>query len=196
MKIIKCEQGSPEWYVIKCGIPSASNFDKIVTTKGTPSKQRTKYLYKLAGEKIAGVTEENYQNATMARGSEMEPEARRLYEIAKDVEVEQVGFCISGDYGASPDGLVGEHGLVEIKCPIASTHVGYLLKDVVPTDYYQQLQGQLLVTGRQWVDFVSYYPGIKPLIIRVDREDKFIDYLEAELVGFCAELNQIVKEIL
>jgi putative phage-type endonuclease len=198
MKIINCEQTSQEWFDARLGVPSASNFDQIITVKGEPSKQKTKYLYKLAGEKVSGRIEDVYQNGVMLRGVEMEAEARQLYELITGSSVQQVGFCVTeGEaiYGASPDGMVGEHGLIEIKCPLVSTHVGYLLENVLPSDYYQQTQGQLLVTGRKWCDFVSYYPGLKPLIVRVEPDKKFQKALEAELVKFCTELNEVINKI-
>jgi len=195
MKIIDCVQGTPEWFAARCGIPTASNFDKIVTSKGEPSKQRTKYLYQLAGESITGIQEETYQNATMQRGIEMEAEARNLYSMTTGEELKEVGFCLSKGVGASPDGLVGEKGGLEIKCPNLATHVGYLLENTLPTDYFQQVQGNLLVTGREWWTFMSYYPGIKPLIIKVNRNEIFIKSLEVELEIFCRELQQIIKKI-
>lgn len=195
MRIIECIQGSPEWYAAKCGIPTSSNFDKIVTTKGEPSKQREKYLYRLAGETITGISEESYQNEAMLRGKEMEFEARKLYQLIENTKVKEIGFCLERGFGCSPDGFVGKYGLLEIKCPLLSAHVNYLLDKSLPIDYWQQLQGQLLVTDRNWVDVMSYYLGIKPLIIRVKREKKFISVLEVELKRFCAELKQVVKKI-
>ncbi len=195
MRIVDVQQGSPEWFAARCGTPSSSNFDKIVTSKGLPSKQRLKYLYKLAGETITGIVEESYQNAAMLRGKEIEGEARQFYGLVNGVEVKQVGFCIYNGFGASPDGLIGDDGLVEIKCPIMSTHIGYLLEDKFPAEYFQQVQGQLLVTGRDWVDFISYYPGLKPLIVRVERDIKFTDGLEIELITFCSELRELVEKI-
>ena len=195
MEIINVVQGTPEWFEARRGIPSSSNFDKIVTTAGKPSKQKEKYMYKLAGEKVSGISEETYQNATMQRGSEMEAEARQLYELTKGVEVQEVGFCIEGGYGASPDGLVASEGLVEIKCPLVATHVGYLLKNKLPTDYFQQTQGQLLVTGREWVDFMSYYPGLRPLLIRVERDEVFLKALRIELEVFVSELKDTIERI-
>ncbi len=195
MKVIDCIQGSPEWYKIRCGIPSASNFDKLLTVDGKVSKQRTKYLYQLAGETITGIPEESYQNGAMLRGKEMEAEAKELYSLITGQEVKEVGFCLAEGFGCSPDGLVAKKGLVEVKCPNLATHVGYLLENILPTEYFQQIQGQLLVTGREWCDFFSYYPGLKPLLIRVKRDEKFIALLEAELKTFCAELKEVVKKI-
>lgn len=197
MKIIECVQNSPEWFAARLGKPSASNFDQIITTKGEPSKQRTKYLYRLAGERVAGKAEETYQNANMLCGVEMEKEARELYQIMTDEEVVQVGFCTDdeGKYGASPDSLVGDKGGLEIKCPLMSTHVGYLIEGTLPTDYFTQVQGNLLVTGREWWIFESYYPAIKPFIIKVERDEKFIKALKIELEIFVQELETIVKKI-
>jgi len=197
MKIINCIQGSPEWFAAKCGVPSASNFDKLLTVKGEVSKQRVKYLYQLAGERITGISEESYQNGDMLRGKELEPEARKLYELIKSTKVQEVGFCLDEKLGAgcSPDGLVRKNGLLEIKCPKLVIHVEYLLAYTLPLDYFQQIQGQLLVTGREWVDFVSYFPGLRPLIIRVKREEKFLKILKTELKVFCKELKEIVKKI-
>ena len=195
MIIIDCIQGSEEWFKARAGIPTASNFDKIITMKGEPSKQRTKYMYQLAGESILGTKEETYQNAAMQRGIELEDEARLLYEISQGVKVEEVGFCLADGYGASPDGMVEDDGLVEIKCPSLAVHVEYVVKNELPSTYYQQVMGQLLVTGRKWCDFVSYYPGMKPFIKNVKVDKEFIGKLESELVKFNNELKEIVRKI-
>ena len=197
MKIIDCIQGTEEWHQARLGIPTASNFDKIVTSKGDPSKQAQKYLYRLAGESITGCPEETYQNATMLRGIEMESEARSLYEVVTDETVSEVGFCLSDDgkHGASPDGLVGDNGTIEIKCPNLATHVEYLLDGGLPKTYFQQVQGQLFVAEREWADFVSYYPAMNPLIVRVERDDKFLKALENELNEFCEKLAEVIKKI-
>lgn len=195
MKIIDCVQNTPEWFAAKCGVPSASNFDKLLQVSGKPSKQRTKYLYRLAGETITGIQEDSYQNAAMLRGIEMEAEAKQLYQLISGVSVQEVGFCLADGFGASPDGFVGNPGLLEIKCPIMATQVGYLLDNKLPTDYKQQVQGQLLVTERKWCDFMSYFPGLRPLILRVERDEKFLKLLEVELKKFCKELKEVVKKI-
>ncbi len=197
MKIIDCIQGTESWFSARLGIPTASNFDKICTTKGEPSKQRIKYLWQLAGERVSGKAEETYQNANMIRGQEMEKEAREFYKMVTDEEVTQVGFCTDdeGKYGASPDSLVGNKGGLEIKCPLMATHVGYLLDGTLPMDYFQQTQGNLLVTKREWWVFESYYPAIRPFILKVGRDEKFVKKLESELLAFCQELETIVKKI-
>lgn len=191
-------QGTPEWFAARCGIPSASNFDKIITTTGAPSKQAQKYMYQLAAERVTGRSEESYSSAAMERGKETEAEARNLYEMLYDLKIEQVGVCYPDKKklcAASPDGLIGDDGLIEIKCPMAFAAVTYLLEDGLPTDYFQQAQGQLYVTGRKWLDFLSYYPGIKPMIYRVARDENFIAALGLQLLKFNTELDAIVKRI-
>lgn len=195
MQIINCEQLSPEWFAARAGVPSASCFDKIVTTKGEPSKQRTKYMYQLAGERITGKKEDTYTNAIMQRGVDMEAEARDMFTLVTDLDVEEVGLCKSHHgYSCSPDGLIDGGGL-EIKCPTLSVHVEYLLKGKLPTTYFQQVQGSMLVTQTSWWYFMSYYPGMKPLIIKVDRNNEFAAKLNVELIKFNTELDEIVIKI-
>ena len=191
------EQRSVEWYKVRSGVPTASEFDKIITTKGAISTQRKKYLYQLAGERLGGVVDETYQSFAMQQGVLKEGEARNLYNIASGDEVKQVGFCLSDDgkYGCSPDGLVGEDGAYEVKCPLIHTHIGYLIENDVPTDYYTQVQGQLLVTGRKWTDFMSYFPGLKPLIVREEPDEVFQKLLKKALEEFTNELDDLVKRL-
>lgn len=197
MVIFNVPQQSPEWFSARLGIPSASNFDKIITTSGAPSKQAQKYMYRLAGEYVSGIPEESYQSAAMLRGIELEPEARSLYEIIMDTPVIQAGFCMNEEpkYGCSVDGFVGDDGIVEIKCLSLSVHVEYLLGGLLPTEFFTQVQGQLLVTGRKWNDLILYYPAIKPLIVRVVRDEEFIGKLKAVLEDFCEQLQQTIKKI-
>lgn len=199
MIVIDCEQGGEQWFAEKAGKPSASNFDKVVTTKGEPSKQAKKYLYQLAGESITGLKAESYQNASMLRGIELEPQARSLFELIHDVEVKQVGLCYLDEqkkYLASPDGLiVGKEEGIELKCPEIHTHVSYLMEGKLPTDYFQQVQGSMLVTGFETYWFMSYYPGLPPFIIKVERDNAFLERLKAELDSFCYSLAITVKRL-
>ncbi len=195
MIVIDCEQGSPAWFTARCGLPTASNFDKIITTKGERSKSRDKYLYQLAGEIIIGKPEETYKNEAMQRGIELEAEARGLYEFITGNIVKKVGLCVEDRCGASPDGLVGEDGSIEIKCPSLAVHVSYLIEDKLPTDYFQQVQGQLFVTKRDWVDFISYFPEMQPLIKRVTPDVAFHEALKEELFEFCNDLENTVKKL-
>ena len=198
MITLDIQQQTPEWIAAKCGIPSASDFDKIVTSTGEPSKQRTKYLYQLAGERITGFKEESYQNGAMLRGAEMESEARYLYEMIMEETIDQIGICYPDEQkliSCSPDGLIGQDGGLEIKCPSLAIHVGYVIDGRLPSDYFQQVQGSMYVTGRAWWAFMSYYPGVKPLIIKIKRDEKFISILDSEITKFCKELNEVVEKL-
>jgi len=195
MEIINCEQRSPEWFEIKAGVPSPSKFAEIITTKGLPSKQRDKYLYQLAGESVAGIREDSYQSAAMQRGCELESEARTVYEFMTGNQVVEVGFIKCDTAGGSPDGLINDDGGVEIKCPLISTHVGYKVSGKLPTTYFQQVQGYLYITGRQWWDFFSYYPGLKPLLVRVVPDKKFHEVLHNELIKFNEDLKKTIEKI-
>ena len=195
MKIIECEQRSAEWHQARSGVPSASEFDKIVTSDGSPSKQRQKYMYELVGEKLGALPEEGYTNNWMKRGTELEPQAREMY--ARDVSpVVQVGFCLHDEgFGCSPDFLVNEDGMGQVKCPSLAVHVEYLIGQKLPTDYVQQVQGELLVTGRKYNDFISFYPNLKPLVVRCYRDEVFISRLRAELLKFISELNELTEKL-
>ena len=180
MRLIDCEQGSDEWIAARLGIPSASMFGKIITTQGKWSTQADAYINQLVAEKLTGEQTYVYQNEHMARGTELEPEARAMYEFIKEVEVSEVGFCLHDtlDAGCSPDGLIAEDGGLEIKCPAPATHVEYLKAGVLPSKYKQQVMGCLWITGREWWDFVSYHPTMKTLIVRVERDEEYIAALE------------------
>lgn len=197
MRIIRVPQRSPEWYEARRGIPTASNFNKIVTSNGSPSKQAEGYLYQLVAERLAGVREEPYISPAMLEGIAREAESRRVYAMLREVEVEEVGFCSddSGRYGCSPDGLIGDDGVLELKNPQGKAAVEYLVSGTLPTAYIQQVQGQLLVTGREWCDFVSYYPGLPTLIVRVERDEAFISKLQDALEAFCDKLDELCKVI-
>lgn len=197
MRIIDIDQRSPEWFEARRGIPTASSFDKIVTSTGKLSTQRKGYLYTLAAERISGMSEDHFKSWQMEEGTRREDESRLVYAMLREVEVEQVGFCLSdeGRYGCSPDGLVGEDGGLELKNPTGKVAIEYLLAGKLPTKYLQQVQGSLLVTGREWWDFASYCPGLPTLILRVERDEGFITLLENALWEFCDELDEICAEI-
>jgi len=195
---VDIEQGTDEWKSLRCGLPSASKFSEIITTSGDRSKSVTKYIYTLAGESISGQRQEIFQSQAMLRGVELEPEARAMYEFMKDVDVEQVGFCFMNEdrkFGCSPDGLVGDDGMLEIKVPLVHTHIDYLFKGKMPTTYFQQVQGQMYVCDRKWCDFMSYSPSLKPFLIRVYRDDDFIEKLAVELEYMCSQIEEVIKKI-
>ena len=198
MIILDCEQLSDEWFAARTGIPSASHFDRIVTSKGEPSKQARDYMYQLAGERLTGKKEETYTNATMQRGIDLEPEAVAHFELVMNLDVQKVGLCYPDEdkrYSCSPDGLIGEDDGMEGKAPLLHTHISYLLGNKLPTKYVQQVQGSMLVTGRKHWYFHSYYPGLKSLIVKVGRDEKFIAKLKAALDKFCDELEKTVKKL-
>lgn len=181
MRCIDCVQGSDEWISARLGIPSASMYGKIITTQGKWSTQADTYINQLVAEKLTGEQTPFYQNEHMARGTELEPDARKMYEFIKDVEAQEVGFCLHDtlEAGASPDALIGEEGGLEIKAPAPATHVEYLRGGKLPSKYKQQVMGCLWITGREWWDFMSYHPSMKPLIVRVERDEDYIAELEA-----------------
>ena len=197
MPQIDCVQYSDEWWDVRRGLPTASNFHKVVTGTGEPSKQRKAYLYACAAVRLTGIYTESYKSAAMQEGNDREELSRWIYAMEQEVVVDEVGFCVSecGRWGASPDGLIGDEGLLELKNPEAHTHIGYLLSGKLPAAYVQQVQGELFVTGRLWADFCSYSPKLPLFILRVYRDDIFCDKLEAELVAFCDELDEICGKI-
>lgn len=178
------QQRSEEWFEARRGIPTASAYKKIITSSGKPSSTSDTYMNELLAEWL-GAEEERFETEWMARGTELEPQAKAFYEFDRDVEVEEVGFVtgLDGMTGGSPDGLTVDGGL-EIKCPKASTHVKYLLGGKCPADYYPQVQGCIWLCDKDRWDFLSYHPDLSPFLIEVRRDDKFIASLEEELKKF------------
>jgi exodeoxyribonuclease (lambda-induced) len=181
-------QGSGEWLEIKKGVASCSNFSKILTPK-TEKQSATleKYAKELALELAYISTKAGFKSYAMETGNELEPQARQAYQEKKLVKVEQVGIILSdcSNYGYSPDGLVGDDGLIEIKCLEASAHSDFFLKDCkeMPDDYKCQVQGGLWISERKWCDFIVYNKEIKDvskrlIIIRVLRDEAFIEKLK------------------
>lgn len=190
MIILDHEQGSEAWYQARLGIPSASNFAKLVTSTGKPSTSAEGYINQLIAEAVTGERADFYTNAHMERGTALEPEARAYYEFMQDAETTEVGFCLHDTVraGCSPDALVDAGGL-EIKCPSGAVHVSYLRSGGLPVAYKQQVMGCMWITGAEWWDFLSYHPDMPSLLIRVERDQKYIDLLAAE-VEKAAELIQ------
>ena len=179
MLVSNFEQGSNEWLQSRLGKPTASNFGKLITPTGKPSTSAEGYINELIAQRITGELPEFYTNAAIERGNELEPAAKALYEFINDVEVAEVGLCLHDtlDCGASPDGLIGVDGGIEIKCPLPHTHIAYLREGVVPSKYIPQIQGCLWITGREWWDFMSYHPAMEDLIVRVERDNEYIKKL-------------------
>lgn len=185
MVINDCEQGSPEWFRARLGIPTASEFSKIITGTGKASTQAGDYMNRLLAEWLAGEHLEAWEgNQWTERGKELEEEARSYYEMTKNVDVVQVGFVTNDIAGCSPDGLVGEDGGVEIKGPSPGVHVSYLLADKLPTIHIPQIQGSMWILDRDWWDFISYHPVLDKLVIRVHRDGKYISLLSKAVQNF------------
>jgi hypothetical protein len=191
VEVINCEQNTPEWYAARLGIPTASCFHMVMASGrgGGESKTRQTYLYQLVGELLTGKPAEGYTNADMARGHEMEPRAREDYAFITDTQPVQVGFVRNGIAGASPDSFVGENGLLEIKTKKPSVFMEYLLRDDLPPEHVKQLQGQLWVCEREWVDLLVWWPELKPLRYRVERDEKFILEISSAVRAFNDDLQ-------
>jgi len=191
MKIIDCIQKSPEWYAARIGIPTASAFEKILSPTGKVSTQWEAYAHSILAEEIVGHAIEGYVSKDMEEGIAREEESRAYYEMERSVDVVKVGFCTDDarTMGYSPDGFVGDDGLLEFKNPKHTTQVGYYLgDDALSGEYWPQLQGGLLVTERKWVDIVSYFPEMPPHILRVDRDEAYIAKLADGIAEFNAKL--------
>ena len=178
-------QGSDEWLQLRSGIPTASSFDKIITPTGKQSAQADGYANLLIAELITGKPEEIWRgNMWSERGKVLEPDAVLLYEMQTDRKTDIVGFVTRAGMGCSPDRLIGDDGLLEIKSPAPHTHVEYLLKNTIDPGYIPQVQGQMYVTGRKWVDWYSYYPELPPVIIRVERDEAYLEKLAQYMADF------------
>ncbi len=184
MRVLNLEQGSEEWLRARMGVATASNFSAIVTSKGELSKTLSKYALQLASELLLDKVQDTYKNQNMQRGNDLEPIARQAYQEQTISLVDECGFMLSDckNFGYSPDGLLNQDGLIEIKCPTASIHTKYLIDNRVPVEYWQQCQGGLMVSGRKYLDFISYHPDFKDdkklFIKRVERDEEFIEKLK------------------
>lgn len=191
--IITCEQGTPEWFQARLGIPTASEFSTILA-KGQ-GKTRAAYMRKLAGEIITNQPSESYSNGHMDRGKEMESEARAAYEFLTDNAVEEVGFIRTDAAGCSPDGLIGDDGGVEIKTKLPHLLIECLERGTLPPEHRAQVQGCLWITGRAWWDFVAYWPSMPIFTCRVEPDADYIAKLAEEVSAFNSELADLVARI-
>lgn len=197
LQIFDCEQGSPDWYACRLGIPTASEFSTVMAKgkEGGDSKTRRTYMLKLAGERLTQQPMYNYSNDHMERGKEMEAEARDLYAMVSDVEPVQVGFLRRGDAGASPDSLIGDSGMLEIKTKLAHLQLECLLGDRLPPEHKAQCQGQLWIAEREWVDFCSYWPGLPLFRFRVFRDEAYIKQIASAVDAFNAEMLELIEKV-
>ena len=197
------EQGSPEWFAQRLGKVTASKIGDIVArTKTSYSTSRANYMAQLVVERLTGVKTESFTNAAMEWGTQTEPLARAAYELKQGVMVDEVAMIDHPTIpmtGASPDGLVGEEGMIEIKCPNTATHIDTLLSGEADKRYTYQQQWQMACTGRKWNDFVSFDSrmpeGLQLFICRVHRDDELIKTLEDEVKKFLQELDEKVEKL-
>lgn len=197
------EQGSPEWFAQRLGKVTASRVaDVIAKTKSGYSTSRDNYMAQLVCERLTGTVAESFSNSAMAWGTETEPLARAAYETYLDVLVDEVAMInhpTIEQAGASPDGLVGEIGQLEIKCPNTATHIETLLSQTVPSKYNTQMQWQMACTGREWCDFASFDPRLPKelqlFVKRVPRDNAYITVLEKEVIEFITELESKIKKL-
>jgi putative phage-type endonuclease len=197
------EQGSPEWFAQRCGKATASRISDIVAkTKSGYSTSRANYMAQLVVERMTNQVAESYTNAAMEWGIENEGFARAAYESKTGVLVDEVGAIDHPTIAmsaASPDGLVGDYGCLEIKCPHTATHIDTLLGDEVAKKYYDQMQWQMACAERDWCDFVSYDPrmpeGLQLFIKRVPRSNLYIAELEGEVIQFLREVDDKVNKL-
>jgi putative phage-type endonuclease len=197
------EQGSPEWFAQRCGKATASRISDIVAkTKSGYSTSRANYMAQLVVERMTNQVAESYTNAAMEWGIENEGFARAAYESKTGVLVDEVGAIDHPTIAmsaASPDGLVGDDGCLEIKCPNTATHIDTVLGGEIAKKYYDQMQWQMACAERDWCDFVSFDPrmpkGLQLFIKRVPRSNLYIHELEGEVIQFLAEVDDKVNKL-
>jgi exodeoxyribonuclease (lambda-induced) len=200
MEIIKdIEQGSQEWLQLRLGIATASNFKKIITSTGAESKSLKDYAFELASDSLLIEPEASFQSEAMTRGNELEEEARSYYSFVNDVKIDQVTFIRKDEIGYSPDGLISDNGLIEIKCPLKKNHLKYLIDNKLPTEYKSQVQGGLHISEREYCDFISYHPLFKDdkkmFVVRVYRDEEYIKKLSELLIKSIDLKNEILTKL-
>ena len=201
MNVVDCQQGTLEWLAARAGKVTASMISAVLMDPKTAGYRD--YQAQLVAEILTGKPQgSDYTNAAMQFGTETEPLARSAYEAHTGFSVDEVGMVIHptiGASGASPDGLVGDSGLVEIKCPKVATHLAYLVAGVVPTTYKNQMSWQMACTGRDWVDFVSFRPdlpeNLQLFVVRYQRDPAKIAELEAAVVSFLTGVDQMISKL-
>lgn len=192
MQIHEVEQNTPEWFQVRLGIPTASQFATVMA-KGE-GKTRKTYLYKLAGELITGEPMEGFSTPHTERGHAMEQEAADMYAFMQDADPQTVGFITNGRKGCSPDRLIGNDGMLEIKTKLPHLLLEVLEADKFPSAHKAQCQGQLWVAEREWVDLICYYPKMPPFIKRAYRDEEYIATMAEAVDRFNDELTELVEK--
>lgn len=197
-------QRSDEWFISRLGKITASRISDVMAKlkNGNEPAARRKYRAQLVIERLTGEREEGFCSGAMRRGIELEPAARASYEFITGNTVEEIGFVDHPTVamsGASPDGLIGEDGLIEIKCPNTATHLEYLLSGKAPSEYLKQMQWQMECTGRKWCDFVSYDPrmpiDLQLFMVRVDRDEELTADIVAAVESLLVEVEQVINDL-
>jgi hypothetical protein len=199
MQVLDCPQNSDEWLYARLGIPTASEFKTVLAKgrNGAASQGRRTYMQKLAGERITGEPADSFTNRHIERGHDLEPEARAYYAFETDNDPQLVGLILAddGNVGCSPDSLVGENGLLEIKTALPHILIDTILKDDFPPAHKAQCQGQLWISEREWVDIVVYYPNMPTFIKRAYRDEEYIAKLAQAVSEFNEELLEMVERV-
>lgn len=192
-----CAQGSPEWHALRLGIPTASNFGRILTPTGRPSASADAYMHELIAERMLGVALSAESVDFMERGKALEAEAVAWFELQTGADTEAVGFCTTDDgrIGCSPDRLVDSVAGLEVKCPSPAVHVGYLLDGGISDKYRPQVQGGLWITGRKSWWTLSYHPDMPPAMVRVAADEEYIVTLSEALTTFCDRLDAACEKL-
>lgn len=190
-EIIDVEQGSDEWKAARLGIPTASKFSTVMA--GGEGKTRRKYMLQLAGERLTGVPMDSYTNSHMERGVEQEPQALAQYQFDTDYDVQRVGFIRTGRTGCSPDGLIGNDGMVESKSALADILIDIHMRKRYPPEHRAQCQGNLWVAQRKWIDIIVYCPGLPSYRERIQRDEAYINEIAGAVGVFNRELDDVVK---
>lgn len=194
-------QGSEEWFKARCGVVTASRFGDIMASiRNGEAAARYNYKAEIIAERLTGIPTQSFSSSAMQWGTDHEDEAREVYKAIYGIEVEQTGLEKIGELvGASPDGLVGRDGLLEIKCPNTATHIQTLLANEMPKKHYPQVQGQMWVTGRKWCDFMSYDPRLDEknavFITRVERDEDYIKLLSDSVASFIHEVDKLLEKL-
>ena len=197
IEIFDVEQGTPEWLAVRAGIPTASMFSAVMAygKDGGDSKTRRAYMLRLIGERLTGEPAETYSNRHTERGNAMEDEAAEAYAFESELTLEKVGFVRNGIRGCSPDRLIGANGMCEIKTALPHIQLERVLRGELPPEYKAQVQGQLLVAEREWCDFVSYWPRLPVLQVRVYRDGPYIEKMDAAIRKFVDEMEAFQAQI-
>lgn len=186
-------QGSEAWHILRLGKPTASEFGNLVTPEGKvrSGEMPETYLYEKLAESVTGKPLEEGQSWAMGQGAMLESEAIPFFTLAFDIPVRRMGFITTDDMkiGASPDGLIGTDGGLEVKCPLPQTHLKYLLRGTLPPQYVAQIQGSMWVTGRPYWYFMSYNRALPPLVLKVERDAEFQESLTLALKAFLAKMD-------